>query len=79
MRAIFKTEMLTYKSKAKFDDKILFDKITHHLDFEVRKVLVTGKGHVWERRFHISLCSMIYLLLKFKILFGKLTINFNAT
>ena len=30
MRAIFKTNMLTYQSKANLDEKILFGKITHH-------------------------------------------------
>ena len=40
MRPIFKTEMLFYQSKANLDEKILFCKITHHLDPEVRKMLV---------------------------------------
>ena len=31
------------KSKAKLDEKILFRKITHNLDQEVRKMLVNGK------------------------------------
>ena len=31
MRPIFKTEMLIYKAKANFDEKILFGNITHHL------------------------------------------------
>ena len=43
MRPIFKTEMLIYQSKANLDEKILFGKITHHLDPEIRKMLVNGK------------------------------------
>ena len=39
MRPIFKTEMLIYQSKAKLDVKILFGKITHHLDPEIMKML----------------------------------------
>ena len=42
-RPIFKTEMLIYQSKAIFDEKILFGKITYHLDPEIRKMLVNGK------------------------------------
>ena len=39
---IFKIEMLMYQSKANLDDNFLFDKITHHLDSEVTKMLVKG-------------------------------------
>ena len=39
MWAIFKTNMLTYQSKVNFDENILFGKITHHLDQEIRKML----------------------------------------
>ena len=39
MWAIFKTNMLIYQSKANLDKKILFGKITHHLDPEIRKML----------------------------------------
>ena len=42
MRLIFKTEMLIYQSKANLDEKILFSKITHHSDPEIRKMLVNG-------------------------------------
>ena len=35
-RPIFKNEMFIYQSKANSDGKILFDKITHYLDPEVR-------------------------------------------
>ena len=42
MRPIFKTEMLIYHSKANLYKKILFGKITHHLDPEIRKMLVRG-------------------------------------
>ena len=37
MRPIFKTEILIYQSKANLDGKILFGKITRHLDPEIRK------------------------------------------
>ena len=34
--------MLIYQSKANLDEKILFGKITRHLDPEIRKMLVRG-------------------------------------
>ena len=40
MLLIFKTEMLSYQSKANLDEETLFGKITHHLDPEIRKMLV---------------------------------------
>ena len=40
MWPIFKTKMLIFQSKASLDEKVLFGKITHHLDPEIRKVLV---------------------------------------
>ena len=43
--AIFKTKILIFHSKAKLDEKILVGKITHHLDREVRKILVKGIFH----------------------------------
>ena len=43
MKPIFKTEMSIYQLKANLDEKILFGKITHHLDPEIRKMLVNGK------------------------------------
>ena len=43
---IFKTEMLIYQSKINLDEKILFGKITHLLDPEIRQN--AGKGHVLE-------------------------------
>ena len=42
MWLIFKTETLIYQSKANLDVKMTFDKITHYLDPEIRKMLVTG-------------------------------------
>ena len=39
MRPIFKTEMLIYQSKANLDEAILFGKITHYVDLEIRKML----------------------------------------
>ena len=38
----FKTNMLIYQSKANLDEKNLFRKIAHHLDLEIRKMLVRG-------------------------------------
>ena len=37
--AIFKTSILTYQSKVNIDVKILFGKVTHHLDPEIWKML----------------------------------------
>ena len=42
MWAIFKTKMLTCQSKDNLDEKILFGKITHHLDPEIRRKLSRG-------------------------------------
>ena len=42
MRAIFKTRFLIFQSKANKDLKILLGKITHRLDPEIRRMLVTG-------------------------------------
>ena len=40
--SIFKTVLLIYQSKVNLDEKILFDKITHHLDPETSKMPVRG-------------------------------------
>ena len=40
MRLIFKTKMLIFQSTANSDEKILFGKITHHLDLDITKMLV---------------------------------------
>ena len=37
MRLISKTEMLINQSKAKLDEKILFGKLIHHVNPEIRK------------------------------------------
>ena len=42
MWVIFKANMLTYQSKPNSDEKILFGKITHHLEPEISKMLVRG-------------------------------------
>ena len=42
MTDIFKTKMFIYQAKANLDEKILFRKIIHHLDPEIRKMLVRG-------------------------------------
>ena len=61
MRPIVKTEMFTNQSKTNLDEKILFSKITHHLDHEIRKMLAKG--------FRIPFWFMIYLLPKLKFCF----------
>ena len=52
MQLIFKTEILIYQSKANLDEKILFGKITHHLDLEIKKVMVNGKFWNKDSAFH---------------------------
>ena len=47
MWPIFKTEMLIDQSKASLDEKSLFGTIKHHLDPEIRKMLVNGKFGTW--------------------------------
>ena len=42
MRHIFTIEMLIYQSKANFDLKISFGKITHMFELEIWKMLVRG-------------------------------------
>ena len=42
MRPIFKTEMLIYQSKTTLDEKHLFGNITHHVDQEIKKIIVKG-------------------------------------
>ena len=49
---IFKTGMLIYQSKANLDEKILFVKISYHLDPEIRKMLVNGKFGDEDSTFH---------------------------
>ena len=63
-RLIFKDGMLIYQSKANFDEIILFDKITHYLDPEIRKMLARGMFKSKDSSFHSG--SIIYLLLKLK-------------
>ena len=65
MGPIFKIELLIYQSKANLDEKILFDKITHHLNPEIRKMLV--RGLYGNRILHVPFWSMIYVALKFKL------------
>ena len=50
--AIFKTNMLTYQSKANLDEKILLCKITHHLDPEIRKMLEGACFGIKNSTFH---------------------------
>ena len=65
MGPTFKTELLIYQSKANLDEKILFDKITHHLDPEIRKMPV--RRSYWNRIFHVPFWSMIHVALKFTV------------
>ena len=47
------------------DEKILFGKISHHLDSEIRKN--NGKRHVFERKFHFLFWVMIYNGIEFEL------------
>ena len=49
---IFKIEMLINQSEANLDEKFLFDKITHHLDAEIRKMLENGMFENEDSTFH---------------------------
>ena len=49
MWPMFKIKMLIDQSMANLDGKILFDKIAHHLDEEIRKILARG---VFDSLFH---------------------------
>ena len=60
---IFKTQTLIYRSKSNLDEKILFGKITDHLDPEIWKMVIREQG------FHIPFWSMTFLLLKLKFYF----------
>ena len=42
MRPILKSEMFIYQLNANFNEKISFSEITHHLDLEIRKMMVQG-------------------------------------
>ena len=50
--ATFKTNMLTYQSKANLDEKILFGKITNHLYPEIRKMLEGACFRIKNSTFH---------------------------
>ena len=52
MRPIFKTKMLIYQSKAKLDENTMFGNITHHLNQEIRKMLVRGMFGNNDSSFH---------------------------
>ena len=52
MRPIFKTDMLIHYSKTELDEKVLFGKSTHHLDPEIRKILVRGMFRNKDSTFH---------------------------
>ena len=50
--ADIQSEMLIYPSKASLDVKILFGKITNHLDPEIRKMSVKGMCGNENSKFH---------------------------
>ena len=52
MWPIFDTKMLIYQSKTNLDEKILFGKITHPFDPEIRKMLVKGIFGKEDSTFH---------------------------
>ena len=52
-KLVFKTEMFTDRSNVVLDRKILFGKITHHLDPEISKMLVKGKFGNEDSTFHL--------------------------
>ena len=52
MRQIVKTAMSINQSKANLDEKILFGKITRHLDPEIRKMLGRGMFREKDSIFH---------------------------
>ena len=54
MEPIFKNELLIYQSKANLDEQILFDKIIHHLDPEIRKMPVMGCMGIEYSTFHFG-------------------------
>ena len=75
MWAIFKTNKLTYQSKANLDEKIFVGKLTHHLDPEIRKYC---KEHVLGSRIAHSILVHYLLAIDIKIQFLKLTIALNV-
>ena len=52
MRPIFETKMLIHRSKTNLDEIILFGKITHHLDLEIREMLEKGLNGNQDSTFH---------------------------
>ena len=55
MRPIFKNEMLIDQSQANLDEKILLGIIIHHLDPEIRRMLVRGMFGNKDSSFHSGL------------------------
>ena len=65
MWPIFNFEMLIFQSKANFDEKILFGKITLSLrDPNIRKMSV--RGLYGNREVHVPFRPIIYAALKWK-------------
>ena len=75
-RPIFKTKVLIFQSRGSLDEKILFAKITHHLDEEISKMLVRG---VFGTGTLHSILVHTLLDIQTKLPFLKLTIALNLT
>ena len=52
IRLIFATDLFIYHTEANLDEEILLDKITHHLDSEIRKMLVKSVFGSIDSTFH---------------------------
>ena len=67
--------MLTYQAKANLDENILFGKIIHHLDLEIRKML--ERACLGTRIPHSILVNNL-LTIEIKILFLTLTMQLQC-
>ena len=73
-RQVFKIEMLFYQSKANLGEKILYGKVTHGLDPEIRKMLARGMFGNKESSFPNSILVHNLRTIETEILFLKLTV-----
>ena len=74
MWRIHKSKLLIFQSKANLDEKILFGKITRHLDPEIRKMPVKA---YYRTRIPHSILVYDLLAVEIKMLFQKLTMALN--
>ena len=51
---IFKTKILICQSKVNLDGKIFFGTMTHHVDPEIRKIMMSGLYEDEKSTFHSS-------------------------